>query len=265
MIPFNVNIVMLTLYRTIRNSSTYSQVLFVQTVMHVLVIAGLIVAFDWSLLFAGLAVSWLLFCVGGSVSLHRWTCHRSFEPKNRVIKWLLLWLGVQCTLGSVPGFAASHRQHHVHSDTEQDPFQLKNSFWHNFKLFWYHFPKMSVSPKMIVDILRDKDMRLSHDHYWKIWAVYPALVLLLGGPVYFVYFVALPITYMVLGMSWVTVIAHSGPIDPITKDRSWDSRLFTVLFAGEGLHNSHHAHPGQCDFNATKLDPTGLVIKFLKS
>ena len=255
---------MLKLYRAIKNKSTYQQVLVVQSIMYVILVLGLIFAFDWLLLFYGLAVSWLLFCIGGSVSLHRWACHRSFEPKNRLVKWILLWAGVQCTLGSLPGFVGSHRQHHVHSDSDQDPFKITNSMWHNFKLFWYHFPKMNISPRWMVDILKDPDMKFSHDHYWTIWSVYPLLVFLLGGPIAVVYFVALPVTYMVLGMSWVTVLAHLGPYNPITKDRSWDSSLFTMLFAGEGLHGSHHAHAGECDFNRTKFDPTGLVIRYLK-
>ena len=235
-----------------------------QTIMHGVFLIGLILAFDWSMLLGGFIFSWLLFCIGGSASLHRWCCHRSFEPKNRVIKWFLLWAGVQCTLGSVPGFAASHRHHHVNSETDQDPFKMTDSFWHNFKLFWYHFPKMNISPRLFVDILKDKDMKFSHDHYWKIWSVYPILVLVLGGPVAVVYFVAMPVTYMVLGMSWVTVGAHCGKYDAVTKDHSQDNHLFTALFAGEGLHNSHHAQPGECDFNRTKIDPTGLVIRFLK-
>ena len=94
--------------------------------------------------------------------------------------------------------------------------------------------------------------------------MYPILVLALGGPVAVVYFVAMPVTYMVLGMSWVTVIAHLGPYNQETKDRSWDSRLFTALFAGEGLHGSHHQHPGQCDFNYSKFDPTGLFVRYFK-
>jgi len=263
---------MLKLYRDIKNLSTYHQVLIIQALMYVILIVGLIVSFDGLLLFWGLVTSWLLFCIGGSVSLHRWCCHRSFEPKNKLVKWFLLWAGVQSTLGSLPGFTASHRQHHVHSDTEQDPFRLTDNHWHNFKLFWYHFPKMNLSPKMIVDILKDPDMKFTHDHYWKIWAIVPTLILLLGGPTMFVYFVALPITYMVLGMSWVTVMAHSKTVQKLfggyfngaTNDNSWDSRFFTVLFAGEGLHNSHHWSPGASDFNHHKLDPTGLVIRFFK-
>jgi len=254
--------------------SIYSQVLIVHAILYITVFLTLVFAFDWQLLLAGIAVGWLLFCIGGSISLHRYTCHRTLEPKNRIIKLLLLWAGVQCTLGSVPGFSAAHRHHHKNSDTDKDPFKLTDSFWHNFKLWIYHFPPVSFSPRSIVDLIGDNDIKFSHTHYWKIWAIVPALVLLSAGPIYFAYFIAVPIVYVIMGMGYVTVISHSltwkkwtgGTAIYETNDTSWDSKLFTLLYVGEGFHHSHHASQGTFDYSikGQQFDLSGFIIRRLK-
>lgn len=265
---------MIKLYTTLKNMSIYSQVLVVHIILYVIVAITLIIAFNWKLLLAGLIVGWLLFCIGVSISLHRYTSHKTFEPKNRIIKILLLWAGVQCTLGSVHGFAGAHRHHHKNSDTNNDPFRLTNSFWHNFKLWLYYFPPVVFTPRSIFDLLGDNDIKFSHVHYWKIWLIYPLLILFLGGPIYFAYFVAIPIVYVITGMGYVTVIAHShmwkqwinGTSEYKTNDLSWDSKLFTLLYAGEGFHHSHHANQRLSDLSikGKQFDISGFIIKQLK-
>jgi stearoyl-CoA desaturase (delta-9 desaturase) len=265
---------MLKLYTHLKNMSIYSQVLIVHSILYATILLGLVYAFDWKLLLEGIAIGWVLFWIGGSVGLHRFISHRTFEAKNRFIKWILLWASAQCTLGSVPGFAAAHRLHHKNSDTELDPFKLTDSAWHNFKLWAYHFPKIVVSPRSIVDLLGDKDFKCAHEHYWAIWSVYPIIVLLTGGPIAFVYFVAVPIVYVICGMGYVTVIAHStvwrrwfnGTSEFETNDASWDGKFFTYVFVGEGFHHSHHNKPGNSDYTipGKQFDITGWAIRYLK-
>ena len=265
---------MLKLYTHLKNMSIYSQVLIVHSILYTTLLLGLVYAFDWKLLLEGVAIGWVLFWIGGSVGLHRFISHRTFEAKNRFIKWILLRASAQCTLGSVPGFAAAHRLHHKNSDTELDPFKLTDSAWHNFKLWAYHFPKIVVSPRSIIDLLGDKDFKFAHEHYWAIWSVYPIIVLLTGGPIAFVYFVAVPIVYVICGMGYVTVIAHStvwrrwfnGTSEFETNDASWDGKFFTYVFVGEGFHHSHHNKPGNSDYTipGKQFDITGWAIRYLK-
>lgn len=261
---------MLTLYRSLKNSSNYIQVLWVQAILYISVAAGLITAWDWQLFVLGLALGWILFCIGISVCLHKMVSHRTFEPKNRLIKYALLWAGVQTTLGSPIGFAAGHRQHHSDSDGPTDPFRLSDSFYHNLKLWFYHFSTANIRPRIIKDLTSDTDIKFFHNNYWKVWAVYPA-ILLAVSPTYFVYFFAVPAVYGFLGMSYVTVIAHSkqwkkwfkGSNDYNDLDDSWDSKFFTLLFAGEGYHHTHHVTPGVYDYSTTnnKFDFSGWVIR----
>lgn len=264
---------MFKLYSQIKNSSNYTQTLWMQVVLYTTVVLGLILSFDTCLLILGLMIGWLLFCIGVSISLHKYASHRTFEPKNRLIKLCLLWVGTQTTLGSIIGFAAGHRQHHRDSDGETDPFLLKESFWHNLKLWFYRFPLDNISPRLIKDLTVDQDYKFFHKHYWKIWAVYPSILLIID-PIYFVYFFAVPVVYCFLGMSYVTVIAHSlawkkffnGSAEFNDLDHSWDSKFFSLLFAGEGYHHAHHVNPSKLDYKEInlKFDFSGYLIRYLK-
>ena len=251
--------------------TNYEKIKLAQAIAIISTVLTLCFAFDATLLIAGLIISWLFWCFGLTITLHKYASHKAFEPKNRLIKYFLMWTGTVITMGSSINFAAGHRQHHVHSDTPQDPYYLNGTVWHRIKLFFYWFPAYKINPMIIKDLLRDRDHTFFNNHYWKILLVYPVLLLLID-PVWFGYFYALPVTYIVLGMGYVTVLAHlpllqdfgTRPFD--TNDNSWNNQLFAVLLAGEGYHNTHHAHPGRYDYTTGhgEWDISGKIIKYLK-
>lgn len=243
--------------------TNYNKIKLAQGVSVIATILTLIFEFNLTLLLLGLAVSWVFYCVGLSICLHKLASHQTFKPKNAVIKYILLWFGTVVTMGSTINFAAGHRQHHRFSDTPDDPYCLTGTLWHKVKLFFYWFPTYKISPLIIKDLLRDKDHVCFNDNYWKILLLYP-IILLAINPVWVGYFYALPVTYVLLGMGYVTVIAHlrlgNRPYD--TNDNSWDSKVFAVLLAGEGYHNTHHAHPGWSTLGP--LDVAGHIIELIR-
>lgn len=244
--------------------TNYDKVKLAQAVAVISSTLTLLFAFSWSLLILGLVAGWVFFCVGLSIGLHKFSSHRTFTPKNKLIKYTLLWFSTVIAMGSTINFAAGHRQHHRHSDTPEDPYCLTGSLWHKIKLFFYWFPAHKISPLIIKDLLRDADHVRFNDHYWKILLAYPVILLLID-PVLFGYFWALPVTYVLLGMGYVTVIAHLklGKRLYDTGDNSWNSRVFAVLLAGEGYHNTHHAHPGLNDLGP--LDASARIINLIKA
>lgn len=244
--------------------TNYNKIKLAQGISVLVTILTLIFKFDLTMLLLGLAISWVFYCVGLSICLHKLASHQTFKPKNAVIKYILLWFGTVVTMGSTINFAAGHRQHHRMSDTPDDPYCLTGTLWHKVKLFFYWFPAYKISPLIIKDLLRDKDHVRFNDNYWKILLLYP-IILLAINPVWFGYFYALPVTYVLLGMGYVTVIAHLrlGNRPYNTNDNSWDSNLFAVLLAGEGYHNTHHAHPGQSTLGP--LDAAGYVIELIRN
>ncbi len=261
----------MTLLQPFKNISNFNKVRIVQAILYLITIYTLLLFFNTTLFLLGLVLSWFFFAFGVSISLHKYSSHRSFEPKNLLIKHFLLWCGTQTTLGTSLEFAAGHRTHHKHSDTDQDPFALTSSFKHNLKLWFLWFDTSLVNPTIIKDLTRDSTHKFYHRNYWKIWAIYP-VVLLIINPLYVCYFFALPVVYCLLGMSWVTVIAHSPTLQKFfigsktsTQDLSWNSVFFTVLFAGEGYHEIHHQFPGISDYGIknNRLDVSGKLINVL--
>ena len=243
--------------------TNYDKIKLAQAIAVISTIVTLVFAFNWALLITGLIVSWIFFCIGLSVCLHKYSSHRTFNT-NKITKYILLWFGTVVTMGSTINFAAGHRQHHRTSDTLDDPYYLKGSIWHKIKLFFYWFPTYKISPLIIKDLLRDKEHVRFNNNYWKILLPYP-IILLLINPVWFGYFYALPVTYVLLGMGYVTVIAHLrlGHRPFNTGDNSWDSKLFAILLAGEGYHNTHHACPGNSKLGP--LDLGGQVIRLIET
>lgn len=250
----------------------YNRVRIAQAMIYLLVIWGVVTHFSLGLMLLGFVLGYVLFTIGVSVSLHKYISHRALEPRNRLVKHFLLWMGTLTTLGTPIEFAAGHRTHHIHSDTEKDPFVIKQSLLHNLKLWFLWMDTSMINPRMIIDLMKDKDMKFYHNNYWKVWCIYP-IVLFMVDPILVIYLFALPVVYCFLGMSWVTVLAHSQLAQRIytgTKphsqaDKSWDSLFFSLLFAGEGYHETHHAYPGERNYGRKngRFDLSGEIADLL--
>jgi len=251
--------------------TNYQKVKYAHIILGVSLITTLIFAFDPIMLALGLIVSWFIWTIGLTVSLHKFSSHRTFKAKNKVIKNILLWFGAITTMGTAVDFSAGHRVHHKFADTPKDPYDTTGTFWHKVKLFFYYFPTTKISPMVIKDLLKDKEHRFFRDNYWKIVLPYP-IILLAIDPVWFGYFYALPVIYVLLGMGYVTVWAHlpymqklgTRPYD--TDDTSWNSKLMVYLLGGEGYHNTHHRYPSRWNYETQPgdFDASAHIIKLIK-
>jgi len=233
----------------------------------------MIFAWDTSLFFISLFLGWLCFGLCVSVGLHKYAAHRTYEPKNKIIKWIILWFATIGTLGSTICWAAGHRAHHKHADHIEDPHRPEGNFWHKIKVWFFYFPSFRINPLIIKDLKRDKDHVWFHKHYYKIIWSY-VLLLAFIDPVYVGYFYGIPIWYTLTGISWATVIAHVPILSyglPGTwrtynsKDFTVNSHFWSLVFIGEGLHNTHHSVPGLWNnaINKGEFDLTAPIIKLI--
>lgn len=252
------------------NLSNDKKVKIVQALVYIITFFTLVFAFDLKLFLISLVVGWFTFAVAGSMCLHKLAAHRSWTPKNRLIKWIVICWGTLGGLGSTIAWAAGHREHHRHTDLKTDPHRPYGSLWHKFKMWFYYFPVWNISPGIVKDLMSDPDHKFFHRHYFKIILTYIAILGIIDIR-YIGYFWAIPVLYLLFGISWATVIAHIRQLGYFswrtfnTKDYTYNSNFWQVIVAGEGYHNTHHACPWLWDTAIYKgeFDITAWFIKLV--
>lgn len=188
---------------------------------------------------------------------HRYFSHRSYTT-SRAFQFVLALLGSAAAQKGPLWWAASHRHHHKHSDTEHD---LHSPGLQG--LWWAH------AGWVLSDKADDADLNLVKD-----LTKFPELVLLekfhyvppltlLGGSyilgVLLSHFPSLHTSGLQM-MVWAALIstvllyhgtfminslAHMiGTVRFKTHDDSKNSLLLALITLGEGWHNNHHRYPG---------------------
>ena len=102
--------------------------------------------FNATYLFFAWLFSWITLHVGISIGMHRLFTHRTFEPKNNIITVVLHFLSLITTIGGTIAWAATHRTHHKHSDTELDPHCVSGASLFTKIRYWFNYiPDHKVS------------------------------------------------------------------------------------------------------------------------
>jgi len=216
----------------------------------------LIFNFNAAYLFGSWLFSWIVVHVGISMGLHRCFSHKSWEPKNNFILIILHFLSVINTVGPTIPWTATHRIHHKYSDTDKDPHCIRNStLWQKFKL-WHNFvPYHHVSPRIVIDLLKDPYHRFFNKYYFHILVGW-GLLLFAINPDLFMYGYLVSTMFCLHTISWITVGAHMfGNKDTDTNDDSKNTFIMGLYSWGEGWHNNHHAAPWSYAFGWNRGQP----------
>jgi stearoyl-CoA desaturase (delta-9 desaturase) len=156
-----------------------------------------------------------LVATGMSVTMgyHRLFAHRTFETSS-VVRIFLLFFGAATFEESALKWSSQHRQHHLFTDTEHDPYGVNKGFWHahiGWILFWRH----RTNYNNVNDLRRSRLVCHQHDHHewWSIGAglVLPMLLAWsigrpLGG---FILLVCLRIVIVLHSSFFVNSFAHT--------------------------------------------------------
>lgn len=207
---------------------------------------------------------------GASIGQHRYFTHKSFQTSKNKEKFLAL-LAALSTTGSTLQYVTVHRYHHANSDNGKDlhsPHEIGKwrSFWH-----WYTSDPTKIVPiGTIKDLLRKDFLIKQHSYYFGIIGIYIFLLFLID-PFLIIFCYIIP-----AGFSWWSSAVLSLPLHLInqgyrnfnTPDTTVNSHFWNLLTLGEGLHNNHHARPGEYDFAFSKKPfewdfSAFLVEKFL--
>lgn len=201
-----------------------------------------------------------------TVYLHRGIAHRavSFSRPVHVSFKVLIWL----TTGiKVREWAAVHRKHHAHTDTDLDPHSPAVSGWatvqfKNLAMYRRAAHDQANIDKYAKDLAPTKWDRYLFD--------YSTLGLLLGTAILCIAFgwkvgllaAFVHVNYYLAASAAVNAIGHHfgrRPYDNSATNLQW----LAFVTAGEGLHNNHHAAPTMAKLSHRwyEVDPGWFVIK----
>lgn len=197
---------------------------------------------------------------------HRYFSHRSFAT-SRVFQFILAFLAQTSTQKSVLWWAAVHRHHHLHSDTEQDVHSPRHKGFFYSHLGWM-FERKFDKPDLtkVGDLARYPELMWLHKYEQAPSIALALLCLVIAGwPGLFVGF--LWSTVLVYHATFsINSLAHvRGKKRYVTGDDSRNNWLLALLTMGEGWHNNHHAYQSSVrqGFKWWEIDPTFYLLKVL--
>lgn len=201
---------------------------------------------------------------GVTAGYHRYFSHRSYRT-SRAGQFLLACLAQSSAQKGALWWAAKHRHHHRHADTEHDVHSPR------MRGFLYSHMGWIFSPKH-----EDTDLEAVPD-----LAAFPELVWLERHPL--VPAVALGVgcwlwmgwTGLVVGFFWSTVALYHGTFfinslahvvgkqRYVTGDDSRNNWWLALITLGEGWHNNHHFYMSSTrqGFRWWEIDPTFYALK----
>ena len=227
--------------------------------------------FSWSAFILCMVLVFIVSPIGVTLTYHRMLTHRAFKVP-RWLEYILAVIGTYSAQGSPIAWVAGHRLHHRYADTDRDQHTPRKGF------FFSHMGHLLVAPmetkerhealmKYVPDLSRQPFYRfLDRHHIWIALSALPILYLF-GGWSFVLWGGFMRVTLM-LHITWlVNSATHTwGYRNHQTNDDSRNCWWVSLLSAGEGWHNNHHAHPAYAahgqkwwEFDLTWLMIRGLV------
>jgi stearoyl-CoA desaturase (delta-9 desaturase) len=209
---------------------------------HLVPFAALATGVTWRAVLIGLALYvlrvWFI-----TAGYHRYFAHRSYEI-GRLFQFVLALGGLTAAQKGPLWWAAAHRSHHRHADTDRDPHSPQKGFW------WSHVGWVlsgrygATDLATVADLARYPELRFLDRHDWiGPWALAVAVWLSAGWSGLVVGFFAS--TVLVWHATFaVNSVGHLvGRRRYATADSSRNLLPLALATLGEGWHNNHHHHP----------------------
>jgi stearoyl-CoA desaturase (delta-9 desaturase) len=229
----------------------YWENIFALAITHLLGLLGvaycIFITFSWWTL--GLAVLWLGLCtLSMTAGYHRLFAHRSYRCAAPV-RFFYLLFGAASGQASVLRWAADHRDHHAHTDSDADPYNIKKGFWWAH-VGWLFFKTPGSGTEHTKDLLADRAIRFQDRFYLPlaigVGMLLPMLIACAWGDPVGGLLVAGFLRLMVQYQATFSInsVAHKIGRRPYsTSVSARDSMVTALLTLGEGYHNYHHRFP----------------------
>ena len=250
--------------------STINWITFVaMSAFHVGAVAALFY-FSWTAVALTAFFYWVSIGLGIGMGYHRLHTHRSYKvPK--ALEYFFAICGTLTLEGGPIFWVATHRIHHQHSDTDNDPHTPHHGgFWAHMGWILFgegHHNATALMSRYAPDLGTDPFYRWLNSWHWVPLTVFGFAVLALGGWPMVLWLVFFRVTVGLHSTWLVNSATHMwGRRRFQTKDDSKNSWWVAILTFGEGWHNNHHAHPTSARHGLAwyEIDLTWLQIRALR-
>ena len=214
----------------------------------------------------GLGLYWLrIFAIGAGY--HRYFSHRAYDT-SRTFQFVLAVLAQTTAQKSVLWWAANHRDHHLHSDTELDVHSPRRMGFLYSHVGWIFSRAQSrTNFSRVEDFAKYPELMCLHRY-----ELAPAFALAV------ICFAVAGWPGLIVGFFWSTVAVYHGTFcinslahlvgrrRYVTGDDSRNNWLLAIITMGEGWHNNHHAYQSSArqGFYWWEYDPTFYLLKLLE-
>jgi stearoyl-CoA desaturase (delta-9 desaturase) len=228
------------------------------------------------------AAAFYLFTVlGVTVGFHRLFTHRSFVAR-RPLKIALAVAGSMSFQGSVIGWVATHRRHHMYSDRagdphspvvpEHHPFGRTRGFFHAH-MGWFFAHEDTPRHRFAPDLLADRDLVWVDRLFVPLciatlalpFGIGYALTGTLGGALSVLLWAGVLRVAFLHQITWSTnSVCHVFGRRPFRSgDRSTNFAPLALLSMGESWHNAHHAFPSLARHGVDRhqVDLSAMLIR----
>ena len=221
---------------------------------------------------------------GISIGFHRLFTHHSFKA-NRTLKILCAVAGSMALEGSIIGWVAIHRRHHMFGDQPGDPHSpyrygsdvigtIRGFLW--AQVGWLFATDPTDTKRFAPDLHRDRDLVVI-DRLFPVlaiaslaipfvvgWAVFGTL----AGAFAALLWAGLVRMAVLHHVTWsINSVCHLWGRRPFTtSDRSTNVAPLALLSFGESWHNFHHAAPSSARHGVLRhqLDPSARLISLFE-
>jgi stearoyl-CoA desaturase (delta-9 desaturase) len=220
---------------------------------------------SWSAIILCVTLYWIrIFAIGAGY--HRYFSHRAYAT-GRAFQFILAFLAQSSAQKSVLWWAAKHRHHHLHSDTEQDVHSPRRTGFLYSHVGWIFAKRHGATDLVkVADLARYPELMWLHKYELVPPAVIAVLCTAIAGW-----------SGLVVGFFWSTVLLYHatfcinslahvrGRKRYLTGDDSRNNWLLALFTMGEGWHNNHHAYQSSVrqGFRWWEIDPTYYLLKGL--
>ncbi len=223
--------------------------------------------------------------LGVTVGFHRMLTHGAFDAPAP-IRVALAIAGSMAVEGSVIGWVADHRRHHMYTDKEGDPHSphlvdgtgLKATLlglWHAH-IGWFFDHERTRIERFAPDLQKDRGLRIV-SALFPLWTVLslalaPAIALAVTHSMHSaltaLVWGSLVRVFLLHHVTWsINSICHFYGRRPYrTGDFSTNNWIMSLVSFGEGWHNNHHAFPSSAFHGLQwwQVDLSGLVIRAMR-